>query len=166
MAGSLYLPPHRSSAVNESPEESTQPKIVETQTLDKKLPPYEGDEINPDKAKEVRSPVVFGDEPLEKMFDFRPLQQQANTVSFDDVVPEDEDPEVIEEVLTAPKDSSALESVESSPSETTEASESSAVPASPATVEKDNGQPKEAESGTQTSSPKTSPGKTKPPASK
>ena len=163
MAGTLYLLLHGSPAVSESPG---QPHIIEDQTLDKKLPPYEGDAIDPSKAKAVRPPVTFGDEPLEKMFDFRPIQSEAGVVTFDDVVPEDEDPEVIEEVLTAPKDSSAPESVESSELTTTEETDSSAVPVSPASVEKDSGQPKEAESGTQTSSPKTSAGKTKQPASK
>lgn len=56
----------------------------------------------------------------------------------------------------APKDSSAQESAESSQSQTTTATESPASPEQTVPAEKDNGQHKEEESGTQTSSdPKT-----------
>jgi hypothetical protein len=83
--------------------------------------------------------------------DFRPL----NTIDYADPVEVGEDEEAeVEEVLTAPKDSPVPESVESSTSEppTTPPDGSPEPPASPASAEKDNGQPKEPESGSQTSS--------------
>jgi hypothetical protein len=82
--------------------------------------------------------------------DFRPV----NTINYAEApaLSSEEEAAEVEEVLEAPKDSPVPGSAEFSTSETTPTSVSQENPASDASAEKDNGQPKEPASGSQTSS--------------
>ena len=99
-------------------------------------------DVEPDKAMEIAPPVMFfgGDDEYD-ILDMRPVPVEAER---------DEEP--------APKGSSAQESAS-----ILEFQEEVLEETAP--VEKDSGQPKESESGPQTSSSKTSPGKAKQTAS-
>lgn len=91
------------------------------------------------------APVIFFDElpddAPDKLFDFRPVNEIDS-----------EAPVVVPKVLFAQESVDFSDVIPESESET------------PVPVEKDNGQPKESESGTPTSSPTTSPGKNAQPA--
>jgi hypothetical protein len=90
------------------------------------------------KARDIAPPILFfGEEDTYDFLDLRPVQVESER--------EEEPP---------PKDLSAQESVDTSDSTDLEPSPEETAP-----VEKDSGQPKESESGPQTSSSKTPAGK-------
>lgn len=145
--GSLSIPTHTKdrlvTQLNDG--ESAGPKEVMNETYDKSLPVHDPTP-RPDEPREIFPYQIAG-----QVKDFRPINEiDYPEVKLDKEVLETGEVEPEEEV--DPKDSSVPESAPSSISEPTPANELSESSSTTVPVEKDNGQPKEPESGSPTSS--------------